>query len=341
METSMQTNYFFGSNTPFGFAPAHGEVLAADTLVILKGGAGTGKSTLMKKAATVAAHAGYDTVLYHCSSDENSLDGVYIKSLNSAVVDGTAPHVIEAEVPLCKHFVFNLLDKADKNKIKAHTSAVENCMIYNKQYFTNAYCYLNCAYRLQDNLNSLIIDNIDRLDVINIASDIYDKIKADCAPGAKTLRYCSAISDKGPYNYYDNNFEGYNVYYLDTEYDIVGAEVLRRIIAKLDYDGIQHTVLLNPMLKECPEGIIVSNNLVGYKYSSDNAYDLKMALKPFNRHFVSSDTPVVENLINMAVTNIGYAHRSHTEIEKRYYECMEWADVNEKTEQIITLLMNC
>lgn len=337
----MQTNYFFGSNTPFGFAPAHGEVLAANTLVILKGGAGTGKSTLMKKTAEVAAHAGYDTVLYHCSSDEESLDGVYIKSLNSAVVDGTAPHIIEAEIPLCKHLVFNLLDKADRKKMTAHSAAVENCTNYIKQYFKNAYCYLNCAYRLQANLNGMIKNNIDNINIQDVAADIYDKIKEACVPGKKTVRYCSAISDKGLYSFYDANYDDYNVYYLNTEYDIIGAEILDRIIEKLDYDGVSHTVLLNPMLGESPESLIVGNNLIGYKYSNGRSYDLKMALKPFNNHFVSSDAPIINNLINMAVTNIEYAHRTHSEVEKRYFECMDWADVNDKTDRIITLLMNC
>ena len=42
---------------------------------------------------------GYDVEFMHCSSDNNSLDGVVIPAINVALLDGTAPHVVDPKIP--------------------------------------------------------------------------------------------------------------------------------------------------------------------------------------------------------------------------------------------------
>jgi ABC-type nitrate/sulfonate/bicarbonate transport system substrate-binding protein len=45
----------------------------------------------MKAVAKEFVDLGYDVELHHCSSDNNSLDGVVIKQAKVALLDGTAP----------------------------------------------------------------------------------------------------------------------------------------------------------------------------------------------------------------------------------------------------------
>lgn len=63
--------------------------------LILKGRAGTGKSTLNKKIANEAIKLGYDVEYYHCSFDPQSIDMIIIPELSFAILDGTAPHVFD------------------------------------------------------------------------------------------------------------------------------------------------------------------------------------------------------------------------------------------------------
>lgn len=89
-------NVFPGGNTSQGFYSFYQYIISQDTArrkICIKGGPGTGKSTLMKKVGEFFNLKGYDIEYHHCSSDNNSLDGVVIKGLNIAIVDGTAPHV--------------------------------------------------------------------------------------------------------------------------------------------------------------------------------------------------------------------------------------------------------
>lgn len=86
---------FPGGNTSKGFYSFYRYILGqeeARRIICIKGGPGTGKSSLMKKIAQTFNEKGYDIERHHCSSDNNSLDGVVVKGLNIAILDGTAPH---------------------------------------------------------------------------------------------------------------------------------------------------------------------------------------------------------------------------------------------------------
>lgn len=58
----------------------------------VKGRAGTGKSTFMKKVVSACIEHGYDTEIYHCSFDPNSLDMVLVPDLHFCLFDSTDPH---------------------------------------------------------------------------------------------------------------------------------------------------------------------------------------------------------------------------------------------------------
>lgn len=85
---------FPGGNTAFGFHSFYDQIIEVDAarIFIIKGGPGVGKSTFMKRIGEEMLKYGYDVEFHHCSSDNNSLDGVVIPSLNAALIDGTAPH---------------------------------------------------------------------------------------------------------------------------------------------------------------------------------------------------------------------------------------------------------
>ena len=74
--------YFAGGNTAQGFYSLFDSSLEGlNRIFILKGGPGTGKSSLMKDVGRVWSKKGYDIEFLHCSSDPDSVDGVIIPSL--------------------------------------------------------------------------------------------------------------------------------------------------------------------------------------------------------------------------------------------------------------------
>lgn len=87
--------FLLGANTPQGFVSRFDQLADVDegwrTLVI-KGGPGSGKSTMMKKIAAELQKKHGTIEMIHCSSDVDSVDGVIIPALKLAIADGTPPH---------------------------------------------------------------------------------------------------------------------------------------------------------------------------------------------------------------------------------------------------------
>lgn len=102
----MQKSYFLGASGPDGFHTDFICEYASYYGVLLKGGPGTGKSTLMKKV--VEAFKDEDISIYHCASDPHSLDAVVLEERGVYVMDATAPHVSETPLPFVTGEVVNL-----------------------------------------------------------------------------------------------------------------------------------------------------------------------------------------------------------------------------------------
>lgn len=91
-----QRHMFFGAATPEGVINFIDNLTEeVDTRIILKGRPGSGKSTMLTKLVNEASLRGFDTEVYQCGFEPNSLDMVIIPELKFAVLDGTAPHPIE------------------------------------------------------------------------------------------------------------------------------------------------------------------------------------------------------------------------------------------------------
>lgn len=84
---------FFGASTPDGtvnYIDNLTENLSARFFI--KGRAGTGKSTFLKRVAREANERGFGTEIYYCGFDKNSLDMVIVPELDFCVFDSTPPH---------------------------------------------------------------------------------------------------------------------------------------------------------------------------------------------------------------------------------------------------------
>lgn len=98
------THFFLGANSGRGFQSLFDLFCTPDDhydLLVLKGGPGVGKSTMMRRIGAAMEERGEQVEYLYCSGDPKSLDGVHIPRIRTAIVDGTAPHGRETKGQFC------------------------------------------------------------------------------------------------------------------------------------------------------------------------------------------------------------------------------------------------
>ena len=100
---------FPGNNSSRGFYSYYESGLSGmERIYILKGGPGTGKSSLMRRLGEAFLTRGFDVEFWQCSSDNDSLDGILVPVLKAAMIDGTAPHIVDPRYPGVREEILHL-----------------------------------------------------------------------------------------------------------------------------------------------------------------------------------------------------------------------------------------
>lgn len=151
-------DFFPGGNTSVGFFSFYEYIIPQDAnrIMVIKGGPGVGKSSFMKKLAGAMIDQGYDAELHHCSSDNNSLDGVVFPQLKVALIDGTSPHIVDPKNPGAVDEIIHLGDYWDEAGIRKHKDAIIKTNQHISRTFGRAYQFLKAAKAIHDDLESLV-----------------------------------------------------------------------------------------------------------------------------------------------------------------------------------------
>ena len=154
----MDKHIFAGNNTEKGFYNYFDHLITSwnlDKIYILKGGPGVGKSSFMKRLAKHFTRRGEYIEYIHCSNDHNSLDGIIIPNQKMAMVDGTAPHIIEPKLPGLIEEILDFSKFLKEENLKKQKSKIRSLTREKTLSFQSGYYHLEIA-----GLISKIIDQI-------------------------------------------------------------------------------------------------------------------------------------------------------------------------------------
>lgn len=146
-----------------------------DTRYFIKGGPGSGKSSLMKQMVKGAQERGYDVELYHCDFDPDSLDMIIIPERNVAAFDSTPPHEYsperEGDEIIDTYTLMNEADTAEKYKkeINEATDTFES-------EWTKATSYLRQAKEAYQEIKNIYSQTITFGQIEEIEKDLLKKI---------------------------------------------------------------------------------------------------------------------------------------------------------------------
>ena len=144
---SRSPDFFLGATTPAGFK-GYFEPLRREPgmqMLLIKSGPGCGKSTLMKHLAQAAEQQGQRIEKIHCASDPDSLDGVIFLDQKRAIIDATAPHVVEPDAPGADELVVSLYHTIDAGKLAPHRDEVKALFARNAALRGRAACCWTAA----------------------------------------------------------------------------------------------------------------------------------------------------------------------------------------------------
>ncbi|WP_170833677.1 MULTISPECIES: PRK06851 family protein [unclassified Bacillus (in: firmicutes)] len=236
-------NYYAGGNTARGFYSLYEENLSGlERLFILKGGPGTGKSSLMKAIGHEWTGRGYDIEFLHCSSDNKSIDGVIIPKLKVGIVDGTAPHVIEPKTPGVVEEYVNLGVAWDSEKLRKHKDAITRYISEASGAFQSAYACFKEALAIHDDWEKIYIDNIDFEKANEVTNQLIQKLFAT-NKGMQAVvkhRFLGAATPKGAVDFVPNLTEGIpHRYFIKGRPGSGKSTMLKKIAAAAEEKGFE------------------------------------------------------------------------------------------------------
>ncbi len=208
METKVFSPCFFlGANTAAGFYPLTKELLCNGDdlrLYLIKGGPGTGKSTLMKAVCKKAEEKEIPFERIYCSSDPDSLDGVYLPTLHAAVLDATPPHPFELKFPGVCGKIIDMGQCWNAGQLEKNAGEILRLTRANSEAHAACLRFLSAAGRLQRERMQLALPDTDLLRVIRHAKRICARLLPEREEkSVVTQRFLSACTPKGEVFFYE------------------------------------------------------------------------------------------------------------------------------------------
>lgn len=239
--------YFLGENSGDGFIggyPSTFDERELDRLYIIKGAAGTGKNTFMRKVADESERLGHSVVRYLCGSDPDSLDCVIIDG-KVAVADGTAPHVLEMKYPGAASEIIDVTCFWDKRKLMGERNKIIELSEEKGRCFRSAYKALKAVELLKSNVEQDISSafDFDKAESF-IARMIKGFGKGD--GGNREKRNIYAVSMKGSVRLTSLDESAETIYSV---VDCFGSAMLfmKMLSQKLDFAGFGTVISNDPM----------------------------------------------------------------------------------------------
>ncbi|MEG1205372.1 MAG: hypothetical protein RSD74_02955 [Angelakisella sp.] len=355
MPKATTLRFFLGANSSQGFVSRFDQLGDPEDnwrCTVIKGGPGTGKSSLMKRLAAAMDEKCSVIEEIYCSSDVNSLDGVIFPDLKLSIADGTPPHALEPQYPGAYESLFSVCDCWDETKLHQNRKSIMELSGKCAGLHKSAASYLYAAGSLITQLQSIADDATDHQKVLRLATSIAAKEfpKAAQRRGTERVRFVSGITNVGlltfedtiaaiaPRRYIiDDNWGAASSLLLSSLRQLAlesGLEVITCCCPLFPFTKIDH--LLIPVLGL---GFVTRNKLHPITLSGDRIIHARRftdaeKLKS-KKHRMSFLQRAALAMLEQATTLIGEAKKNHDVMEIFYITAMDFAKVGAKTDDLI------
>lgn len=344
---------FFGGNTVVGFYSLHNNIVNENRrkLYILKGMPGGGKSSLMKKIGEQLLNKNFTVEFHHCPTDPSSLDSIFIWELKTAIVDGTAPHIIEPVYPGLKDELIELAQFVDKKNLKLKEKEIIEAKAANKRAYFNVFSYLKAVKHIHDiivekNRHAVDFEKVNKKTKL-IIDEIFSKKEMEVKNNIFKERhaFAAANSPKGLVDYTDTILKGIGtVYYVKGEKGTGKSTLIKKIYQIATIKDYTVEVYRNAIFPEKYETLIVkeldtciTSNENGEKYTT-NIVDLN---EFFNEKVIDrKDYEIYKLLMEKATLSLKEASKNHNIMENIYTPTIDYRGINKIKDNLLKEILS-
>lgn len=350
------THVFPGGNTSVGFYSFYNFLPPQDPqrIFTLKGGPGVGKSTFMKKIGEALLAEGYDIEHHHCSSDNNSLDGVVCDKLGVALIDGTAPHIVDPKHPGAIDEILDLGAFWNLKSMEANKQGILRSTREVSRLFKRAYAYLGAAKHLMDDLVALHEKNMNKdfttNNVHRLMDSLFDSPHVYRNGYARHL-FGSAYTPNGHINYTESQLQNMeHVYLIEGSPGTGTSTFLKTIADRAIAYGYDVTYYHEPLLPARLETVVIhglkvgltTRSILGYGYKGHFTLDdgLNQQGMKVLKYEIEESRYYLNNLLELAMKNVRMAKLEHDVLETYYVPNMDFDAQHRKVDEILQRVLS-
>ena len=350
----MTRHMFAGAMTPEGFIDFFDHIMPvqkARARYFLKGASGGGKSTFMKKVAHWLEEQDCATELFHCSNDARSLDAVAAEKFGLCILDATAPHSRDPQIPALTDTIIDFAQFLDEDKLAGHKTIIENLLQDKKMLINRAMGYFSAAGKIYNTEKAAAQAALKTTDLENLAArrgDFLPSASGDRNKGFNRRLFLTAITPEGPISLADDAFDNCHVYAIHTEAQIGTNHFLMRIQHDANANGIDTESFHSPLdpahieyllIPSQKRAFVATDGIFGYRGKVNKRIDISSCINPAMltriKINIEHDSELLNILLEQTMDTLHISKSLHTKIEEIYIQAMDFDRVDEMTEKFI------
>lgn len=343
----MTKKYFLGANSKNGFYSLYKNFPGDKArLHIIKSGPGTGKSTFMRNIGKAAEAEGLDVEYLLCSGDPASLDGIYIPELESAWVDGTAPHITEPGCFQVDSDYVNLGAFFKQSFTEREESYVNRTLHDYRLLYSQAYAALRSAAEFREAYMPKLFSDSENSTIIKRVDGILNRyVGKSRKNGNAKYRFLSAICCEGIFRLPDEiTTLCKHIYAFDDKLNHASFALGYAAEAAIER-GAEVIACPSPLEPEKLEALIFPAQelaLISSRWDISGAWNVRIDSLPdtsLYRKELREGRKTEDKLMAWAFSKLKSAKELHDGLEAVYQKHMDFEALNEFTQEEIKKLL--
>lgn len=333
-----KNSYFAARNCASGFVSDFDDVFFhCKRIIIIKGGPGTGKSTLMKAFASEAENRNLPIEYFYCSSDTSSLDGVIIGNNDLALIDGTAPHTSDPKLPGVRDEIVNLGEFWNPSALKKDEKEIKHYVSTKTALYKRVYRLMAVSEKASSLCREIALSHCDMSKMDAALGRIARSFKSDGT--VVRSRGISAFGVQGyvRFDSYEKNAE--EIYGIRDKFGI--SHIFLKMLAKKAQEIGSSIDLSNAPVSGELDAFLVHSTGSAFLLHTESA-DKYINLERFTYKSISLDRSDIKKLraisdeaLLLASEKLSEIGELHEKLEQIYINAMDFRALGDHTKKLL------